>query len=419
MVSYLPRMVDAELARRLRTSGAVLVEGPKAVGKTVTASRQANSVIHLDRDPAARAAVGLDARRLFRGATPILLDEWQVEPDIWNQVRREVDDRQGKGHFILTGSATPKDDVNRHSGAGRFSVLRMRPMTLFETGHSSGSVSLKELFGAPEYLDADAEDLSFEEIVQRIVVGGWPETHGEDEDVARDWLEDYLAQIAEVDIYALGPRRNPRNVRRLLASLGRAVGHVAKRGELAKDIGGEDGPIALDTVDGYLRALDRLHLTENAEPWQPHMRSRSRLRRSPVKFFIDPSLGLAALDVGSEDLMADRQALGFHFESLVLRDLRVYSQPMRGRVDSWRDSNGHEVDAIVSVRGNRWGAFEVKMNPKDVDAAAASLLRFASKVDTSHHGEPAFLGVITSRWPYAYRRPEDGVYVIPITALGP
>lgn len=396
-----------------------MIEGAKAVGKTATASRVASSQVRLDRDPAARTAVALDPDRLFRQNTPILFDEWQVEPSLWNKVRHEVDDREGTGHFILTGSATPNDNVNRHSGAGRFSVLRMRPLSLHEAGRSTGAVSLKNLFSTPESLSADALELSLDELVHALVVGGWPETHTRDEDDARDWLQDYLSQIAEVDVHALGVRRSPIRVRRMLASLGRSVGQAVRRTELAKDVGGADGAIALDTVDEYLSALRRLHLLEDADSWQPHMRSRTRLRKNAVRFFVDPSVGLAALDVGSQELLADPQALGFHFEGMVMRDLRIYAQPMRGRVETWRDANGHEVDAVVSVRGNRWGAFEVKLNPADVDAAAESLTRFAQKVDASRQGKPSFLGVITSRWPYAYRRPQDGVYVIPITALGP
>lgn len=416
MVTYLPRTADRELARRLETIGAVLIEGPKACGKTATATQVASTVFRLDEDEAARTAVKLAPERLFNNPTPILFDEWQVEPAIWNRVRRQIDDRQGRGLYILTGSATPNEDANRHSGAGRFGVIQMRPMSLFESGQSNGDVSLAALFEGEEPTAAGV-DLSFEGLVKRIVVGGWPELINADEEDARDWLSDYLTQIAEVDVQALGSRRNPRNIQRLLASLGRAVGQAARGAELAKDIGGEDGPIAKETLALYLDALKRLHLTDDSEAWRPHMRSRARLRTTPVRYFVDPSLGPAALNIGSAELIADPNALGFHFEALVIRDLRVYAQPLRGVVDSWRDSNGYEVDAIVSLRDGKWGAFEVKLNPDAVEEAAASLVRFASKVDTSKHGDPAVLGVITSTG-YAGRRP-DGVHVIPITTLGP
>jgi predicted AAA+ superfamily ATPase len=417
MVTYLPRIVDGELERRLRSVGAAVIEGPKACGKTATATRFAQTVFRLDEDPVARSLIHNAPGQLFDNPTPILFDEWQVEPAIWNRARRQVDDRHGKGLYILTGSATPNDDATRHSGAGRFGVIKMRPLSLFESGHSNGGVSLTALLEG-EAPSGNGKHLDFMEVVKRIVIGGWPELVDADEDAARDWLAGYLTQIAEVDVQSLGTRRDPVNIRRLLASLGRSVGQATKSTELAKDVGGKDGPIARDTLANYLSALDRLHLIENSEAWRPHMRSRARLRQAPVGYFVDPSLGLAALNSGSTELLADLNALGLHFEALVMRDLRIYAQPQRGTVDSWRDSNGHEVDAIVSVRDNKWGAFEVKLGHDAVEEAAVSLRRFATKVDTSRHGEPAFLGVIISNGSYAYRR-EDGVHVIPIGCLGP
>lgn len=417
MATYLPRIIDGELERRLKSIGAVVIEGPKACGKTATATRFAQTVFRLDEDPVARSLIHNAPGQLFDNPTPILFDEWQVEPAIWNRVRRQVDDRHGKGLYILTGSATPNDDATRHSGAGRFGVINMRPLSLFESGHSNGGVSLTALLdGAAQ--SGDGRHLDFMGVVKRIVIGGWPELVDAEEDSARDWLSGYLTQIAEVDVQSLGARRDPVNIRRLLASLGRSVGQATKSTELAKDVGGEDGPIARDTLANYLSGLDRLHLIDNSEAWRPHMRSRARLRQAPVRYFVDPSLGLAALNSGSTELLADLNALGLHFEALVMRDLRIYAQPLRGTVDSWRDSNGHEVDAIVSVRDNKWGAFEVKLGHDAVEAAAESLRRFATKVDTSRHGEPAFLGVIISNGSYAYRR-DDGVHVIPIGCLGP
>jgi len=417
MGAYLPRIADSELERRLKAIGAVVVEGPKACGKTRTASRFAETTFRLDEDPALSVLVRNAPERLFDRPTPILFDEWQVEPTLWNRVRRQVDDRAGTGLYILTGSATPNDDVTRHSGAGRFGVIRMRPMSLYESRHSNGSVSLSALLeGEPQH--GDGQHLSFLDVVQRMVVGGWPELVDADEDRARDWLRDYLHQIAEVDVQGLGSRRDPGNVRRLLASLGRSVGQATSAAELAKDVGGSDRPIARDTLVNYLTALERLHLIDDSEAWRPHMRSRTRLRQSPVRYFVDPSLGLAALGVGSAELLHDLNALGLHFEALVVRDLRVYAQPLGGIVESWRDANGHEVDAVVSVRDDKWGAFEVKLGQDAVDGAAESLLRFAAKVDTSRHGAPAFLGVIVSNGSFAYRR-DDGVHVIPIGCLGP
>lgn len=416
MATYLPRIADHELEQRLGYIGAVLVEGPKACGKTATASRHAQTVIRLDEDAAARTWLTIAPERIFDGPTPILFDEWQVEPTIWNKVRRQVDDRDGKGLFILTGSATPTDDATRHSGAGRFSVMKMRPMSLFESGHSNGEMSLASLLNGERQTGLGTH-LRFNELLERIVIGGWPELIGTDERAARRWLRDYLTNIVEVDIQNLGSRRDPANLRRLLESLGRSVGQAAKAVELAKDVGGEGGPIAKETLAAYLTALDRLHLLDNSPAWLPHMRSRARLRTAPVRYFVDPSLGPAALGIGTSELATDLSALGLHYEALVIRDLRIYAQPLDARVESWRDSSGHEVDAVVSIGPSKWGAFEVKLSPDAVDDAAASLLRFKKNVDTSRHGEPACLGVITSTGAGGLR--EDGVHVIPIGCLGP
>lgn len=416
MGTYLPRIADVELEQRLGYIGAILIDGPKACGKTATASRHAQTVIRLDEDQTARTWVRLAPERLFDGPTPILFDEWQVEPTIWNKVRRQVDDRDGKGLFILTGSATPTDDATRHSGAGRFSVMKMRPMSLFESGHSTGEMSLASLLRGERQTGLGTH-LSFDELLHRIVIGGWPELIGADESSARRWLRDYLSNILEVDIQKLGSRRDPANLRRLLESLGRSVGQAVKGIELAKDVGGEDGPIAKETLTAYLTALDRLHLLDNSPAWLPHMRSRARLRSAPVRYFVDPSLGPAALGIGTSELMADLNALGLHYEALVIRDLRIYGQSLDARVESWRDASGHEVDAVVSIGPNKWGAFEVKLSPDAVDEGAAALLRFKSNVDTSRHGEPACLGVITSTGAGGLR--EDGVHVIPIGCLGP
>lgn len=416
MVSYLHRIADRELVERLGYIGAVLIEGPKACGKTATATRHAQTVVRLDEDETARRLLTLAPDRLFDNPTPILFDEWQVEPTIWNKVRRQVDDREGKGLFILTGSATPTDDASRHSGAGRFSVMKMRPMSLFESGHSNGEMSLSSLLGGERQTGLGTH-LTFDELLKRIVVGGWPELIDTDETSARRWLRDYLTNIVEVDIQRLGSRRDPSNLRRLLESLGRSVAQAAKAAELARDVGGEDGPIAKETLSAYLTALDRLHLLDNSPAWLPHMRSRARLRTAPVRYFVDPSIGPAALGIGTSDLMNDLNALGLHYEALVIRDLRIYAQLLDARVDSWRDSEGHEVDAVVSVGPNKWGAFEIKLSPNAVDEAAAALLRFKANVDTSRHGEPSCLGVITSTGAGGLR--PDGVHVIPIGCLGP
>lgn len=416
MVDYVRRVADRELSERLAAMGAVLIEGPKACGKTATASQVAQTIFRLDDDENARSAITLNPDALFEQPPPILFDEWQIEPAIWNRVRRQVDDRGEQGLYILTGSATPRDDSNRHSGAGRIGTVQMRPMSLFESGYSNGQVSLAALFNGDTQTGHDMA-LTVPDLVDRIVIGGWPGLIGATEPEARAWLGDYLRQVVEVDVPGLGARRNPRNLRRLLESLARSVGQPAKLVELAGDVGGDRGSIAAETLHAYLDALDRLMLTDNSEAWRPHMRSRTKLRTAPVRYFVDPSIGPAALGIGTSELLADLGATGFHFEAMAVRDLRVYAQPLHGTVDSWRDANGREVDAVVSLPGGRWGAFEVKLNPMAVDEASASLLRFTAGVDTGKHSDPAVLGVITSTG-YAGRRP-DGVHVIPITTLGP
>lgn len=417
MVAYRKRVVDAELNRRMSAMGAMLVDGPKAVGKTATASQLARTVVRIDTDRAVRAALEVHPEQLFTAPTPILFDEWQEQPELWNLVRRSVDDHSDKGLYLLTASARPRDAAPMHSGAGRIGRLRMRPMSLFETGHSSGEVSLAALLQGDDPTGSPA-DLTVPHIIERMVIGGWPALLEQDEPEARSWMADYLRTVAEIDVPGLGPRKNPGNVMRLLAALGRATGTPTKGTILEDEVGGARGPIATETLSNYLDALDRLMLVEPLPAWRPHMRSRSRLRASAVQHFVDPSIGISALGIGSHELLTDLEGAGLHFESLVLRDLRIYSQALNANLSSWRDSQtGSEIDIVLELPDGSWAAVEVKMGEVAADAAAASLLHFAAKVDTNRHGEPAALIVITAGR-FTYRRP-DGVLVVPITALGP
>lgn len=420
MVSYRPRIADAELSDRLTAAGAVLIEGPKACGKTETALQIAASVVRFDTDANAIATLELNPSDLFDRALPILFDEWQRAPAIWDHVRRHVDELRQKGLYVLTGSATPTDTRELHSGAGRIGTMAMRPMSLFESGYSTGEVSLKGLLdGEPQ--SAKSTRLEVPELMERIVIGGWPSLLGEDERSSRRWLDDYLSQIVEVDIPSLGTtRRAPDRLHRVLASLGRSVAQPVKVASLARDVGGTDGKAPEHpTINAYLDALDRLKLTDNSPSWQPHMRSRTRLRAAPVRYFVDPSIGTAALRVGSRELLADLNGAGFHFEALALRDLRIYSQPLGGQVYSWREANGRrEVDAILETPEG-WSAFEVKLtgDKRVIDAAAKQLLELAENVDRKRHGSPAALTVITAMGGGGQR--PDGVHVVPIAALGP
>ena len=417
MTSYRPRVVDAELQDLMGFMGAVLIDGPKAVGKTATASQLARTIFRMEVDRAARAALETYPDQLFASPTPILFDEWQDTPDIWNLVRRAVDDHSDKGLYLLTGSSRPRDNARLHSGAGRIARLRMRPMSLFESGHSTGAVSLAAILDGAEPSGAPAP-LSIPELIERIVVGGWPETIDLPERAARAWVAAYNRNVVEVDVPALGPRRNPGNLTRLLASLGRGVGTPLRRSAVTIEVGGQNGPIDDKTLTNYLDALDRLMLTEPLPAWQPHMRSRTRLRTTPVHHFVDPSIGVAALGVGTAELLADLEAAGFHFESLGLRDLRVYSQALGATLSCWRDTQlNQEIDAILELPNGRWAGFEFKLGEAQADAAAESLLHMASKVDKARHGEPAALVVVTGGR-FAYRRP-DGILVVPITSLGP
>lgn len=415
---YRERVLDGELAHRLSAIGAVLIEGPKACGKTESAIQKAVTTYRFDVDSAARDAASVAPDLLLDRPSPVLLDEWQVVPTLWDQVRRAVDDRApAKGLYILTGSATPRDDVNRHSGAGRIAIIQMRPMSLQESGHSTGQASLKALL-AGDKVTAQDSGLTVPDIIDRICIGGWPALLDANTQEAGRWLRDYLNQIVLVDIQGLGARRrDPENIRRLLNSLARNVGTAAKVTALAKDVGGAEGPVARATVAGYLDSLSRLRLTENSPAWAPHMRSATPLQSSLTRYFVDPSLAVAALGQGPTQLLGDLNATGYFFENLVLRDVRIYAQKLGGQVHHWRDQNQNEVDVVVTLPDGRWGAFEVKMNPADADKAAAALLSFAEKVDQGKAGPPAALGVITSTG-FAYRRP-DGVTVLPIGTLGP
>jgi uncharacterized protein len=416
--TYQARVVDGELRQRLRTSGAVLIDGPKACGKTETARQVAASEVLLDVDEGARAAVAVDPSLVLAGDTPCLIDEWQVAPRIWNHVRRAVDERKEPGQFVLAGSAVPADDATRHSGAGRISRLRMRPMSLFESGLSDGSISLRDLLEGGKAKSGD-RDVALADLTEAIARGGWPALRELPVEAAMEGVADYLEEICRTDINRVdGVHRDPTRVRRFLRSLARNVAtHVAMTTLAADTTESGDNPLKKHTVGEYLSALQRLFIVEDQPPWEPHLRSRSILRKSPKRHFVDPSLAASALGKDPPALLRDLNLLGFLFESLVVRDLRIYSQAKRGEVRQFLDNKGLEVDAIVESHGS-WGAFEVKLGGEDpIEEAAANLLKFASEIDTQHSGEPSALGVIVAGG-YGYTR-EDGVQVIPITALGP
>ncbi len=416
-MTYLPRIVDGELRLRLEATGAVVIEGAKACGKTETARQVARSEVLLDIDANARATVAVAPHILLAGAVPRLIDEWQLEPAIWNHIRRAIDDRAQPGQFILTGSAVPADDITRHTGAARITRLQLRPMSLLEAGHSTGTISLKSLL---EQGPAPCPDpgLTIEDVAARVAIGGWPSLQARTAPQALQAMRDYLDEIRRVDIGRVdNVRRDPDRVGRLLASLSRNVATSVSISALAHDTGGADGQLKDDTVREYLAALARLMIIEDQPAWAPHLRSRSILRNAPKRHFVDPALAVAALHATPARLLREIKWLGFLFESLVVRDLRIYGQANDAVVRHYRDNTGLEVDAIVETAAGAWAAFEVKLGQKQVEAAAARLLAFAERVDTTVCGRPATLAVIVATG-YGYVRP-DGVAVIPIGALAP
>lgn len=418
MPGYRPRIADGDIAGALRRRGAVLIEGCRACGKTWSARNVARSEARLD-DEATLLIASADPAEVLRGATPRLLDEWQNAPQLWNRVRRECDDRARFGQFILTGSASPHDEITRHTGVGRISRVMMRPMSLYEMGHSTGEVSLRSLFDGRSASAMPRSDVGLRDVAAFVCVGGWPGSLDLDERNARLAVRDYLNEVVRLDIpSASGVRHRPASVRRLVRSLARHVASEAKTTTLAADAGG-DTPLGRATVDSYLDALERIFVVENQPAWSVSLRSRATLRRAPKRHFVDPSLSAAMLRAGPDRLLADPQTFGLLFESMVVRDLRTYSQPDYGEVFHYRDDTGLEVDAIIERDDGAWMAVEVKLNPSPVVVASAarSLLRLRNKVARSRVEELAALMVVTSTGP-AYRRP-DGIQVTPITALGP
>jgi predicted AAA+ superfamily ATPase len=415
--TYLPRIIEKRVALALTTVGAVVLEGPRACGKTSTARRFAASEALLDTDENLRAAARIDPSLVLHGAVPRLLDEWQSVPGLWNHVRRAVDDRGDPGQFLLTGSAVPTDDENRHSGAGRIERLRMRPLSLFEAGIASGEVSLGDLLDGGQARASD-RGLGLADLIDAVVRGGWPRFATASVLSAARAIRAYIDEIRRVDLQRIdGRERDPERVGRLLRSLARHTATCADVTTLAADTGGSEGPLHWETVRDYLSALERVHLLDDQPAWAPHLRSRARLRSAPKRHFSDPSLAVAALGAGPADLLADLEFFGFLFESLVIRDLRTYADAHEAEVLHYRDGYGKEVDAIVRTRDGRWLAVEVKLGTQQVDEAADSLRRFRDQVETARSGEPAGLVVVTGRG-LAYTRP-DGVRVVPIGTLGP
>ena len=371
-----------------------------------------------DVDSHARALAEMDPSAVIEGPEPRLLDEWQNAPAVWNHVRRASDEGRRPGRFILTGSAVPGDDATRHTGAGRISRIRLRPMTLLETGDSTGSVGLGSMLSS-DRAAGRARDAGLSHLTETLCRGGWPTNLGTSIMASQQNVRDYLDEIHRADVGRPDGRgRDPAGVRRLLRSLARNTATEASQATLAADSGGER-PLHRDTVRSYLDALERVFVVEDQPAWSARLRSRSRLRRTSKRHLVDPSLAVAALRVGPQRLQRDLELLGLLFESLVVRDLRVYAGACDAEVFHYRDNTGLEVDAVVETAAGDWLAAEVKLGGEQaIESAAHNLLKLRSRVDTSAVGEPAKLIVVTAVGGYGYERP-DGVAVIPITALGP
>ena len=414
---YLDRVVDAEVPMVLGSARAVLIEGPKGCGKTWTGQHFARSELFLEERPDLWEIAPHVPELLLDGATPRLLDEWQRVPELWHLVRAACDRRGRPGQFILTGSAVPADELTRHSGAGRISRVRMRPMSLWEAGLSTGEVSLREVLDGRAISPAES-GVEVPELVAVACRGGWPQLVDTPITQAGRFTRDYLNDICRVDVSAVdGIRRSPTGVMRLIRSLARNISTTAGFGKLAAETGGEV-PLNRTTVKTYLDVLSRLFVVEDLPAWNTHLRSRAGLIRSPKRHFVDPSLAAAALGAGPERYLDDLNAFGFLFESLAVRDLRIYAQAAESSVYHYRDTYGLEADAVIETPDGRWIAAEVKLGGATaIDQASQTLLNLRDRVAEERAATLARLVVITGGR-YCYQRP-DGVAVVPLACLGP
>jgi predicted AAA+ superfamily ATPase len=415
---YLKRIADDMLGSTLEASGAVLIEGPKWCGKTRTAQeRAASELLMQDPDYTESYLKAADTKPslLLRGKTPRLLDEWQMAPVLWDAVRFAVDQRGESGQFILTGSAVPRDNAVQHSGTGRISRMLMRTMTLFESLESSGDVSLKALFDGTRKVEGFSS-LTIEKLAFALARGGWPASVGEKEPVALRRVHDYVEAVINIDVSRVdGIEKNPVRVRALMRSLARNVSTTATIATIRDDIASGESSLSEKSIAAYLNALRRIFVVEDLPAWNPAMRSKTAIRTSPKRHFIDPSIAAAVLRASPDSLLFDFNTFGLLFESLCIRDLRVYAQSIDGDVFHYRDKGGREVDAVVHLRDGRWGAIEVKMGAKEIETAAKNLKTLRDKVNVDKMKEPSFLMVLTAT-DLAYRRP-DGVYIVPIGCL--
>lgn len=422
---YKKRIADQILQRKLRGKGAVLIRGAKWCGKTTTAEQIAQSVIYMD-DPKRRATylqmAEMSIDQLLVGRTPRLIDEWQLAPKVWDAIRYEVDHRPDLGQFILTGSAVPADMSQvEHSGTGRFAWLTMRPMSLWESGNSTGMVSLKELFEGNKSVAGEVSH-ELDDIAYLICRGGWPRAIDMETDIALDQAKDYVDGVVHSDISRVdGVQRSAETTRKLLRSYARHQGTQATIGTITADMttgGGFD--ISKKTVTSYINALQDIFVIEDAEAWNPNLRSKTAIRTSGTRYFVDPSIATASLGIGPKDLINDLSTMGLMFETLCIRDLRVYAEMLDGDVFHYRDKNDLECDAVVHLHNGAYGLIEIKLGGETlINEGAESLCKLADKIDTTKMKAPAFKMVLTATGNYAYRMKERDVVVVPIGTLKP
>ncbi len=416
-MGYKERLSDSELKRKLNASGAVLIRGAKACGKTESAKQIAKSVLNVDRDEQVPALMNTAPKRLLLGDTPRLIDEWQVQPRLWDYIRHEIDDRQKTAQFILTGSANPEESVKMHSGAGRFTIVDMRTMSWQELGFSSGKVSLEKLFESQK-IDIYDEPTDLEFIIEKMIIGGFPALLDKKTGQAADLNRAYIELLAEVDMSRVSDvKRDPLKVRSLLRSLARNTATLVEISALEKDIQQTDNhDISRPTIYDYLDALNRLMIVEDQPAWNTHIRSSAFLRKSPKRHFTDVSLAVSALGLDKKALLKDLNFTGFLFESLVTHELRIYGQANDAKVYHYRDSSGLEVDSIIQKYNGDWCAFEIKLGTGQIEEAAAHLNKFVSVLDDKKIKSPKSLNIITGTG-ISYTR-QDGINVISLASLG-
>jgi predicted AAA+ superfamily ATPase len=416
-MSYIKRIAEEDLVEKLSASGAVLIKGPKSCGKTETAKQYAKSILEMDRDKQVPIIMATNPQLLLVGNTPRLIDEWQEQPEIWNYIRHEVDDRKTKGQFILTGSANPGDDAKLHSGAGRFTVVQMDTMTWQELGFSTGVVKLSDLLQGsfPNFYDAG---ISLDFIIDRMLIGGWPTLLNENTKNALKMNSSYVDLLCEVDMSrATGIKRDPLKVRSLIRSIARNTATLVDNKTLEQDVKTLDkNELSRNTLSEYLDALSRLMILYEQPAFNPHIRSSASLRKSPKRHLCDTSLAVAALGLNKESLLKDMKYTGFLFESLATHELNVYAKANDATVYHYNDSNGLEVDTIVQKRNGDYAAFEIKLGVGYIDEAAESLKKFARNIDSTKMDLPKSLNIITGTG-MSHRRP-DGINVISLASLG-